>query len=412
MVGFYTKPTHIRRTKWQQTLISFVALILSHSSLAGPAEQAKRIHDRLAGVPPSQVVLEQMRTYISNGDTRAAADLAMNNANFYNVTLKNWVAPWTNEESDIFVPLNDYTATVIGIARDDVDFRQILSGDILYVANANLALPAYSNNNNNLYQALDEQSIDLQTALVATTQSAVTGLPAEATAGVLTTRAAAKSFFKDGTNRAMFRFTLINHMCTDLEGLKDTSLSPDRIRQDVSRSPGGDSRIFINSCSGCHTGMDPLAQSFAYYEYDYNVESDPNGENGSLQYNTEGQLDADTGSRVQGKYHINGNNFPFGFVTPDDKWDNYWRKGINQFLGWDDSLPGAGNGAKSMGQELAHSQAFAQCQVKKVFQNVCLRSPQDATDRSQIDTIVNNFQADGYKIKGVFANAADYCKGE
>lgn len=400
------------KSSWLSSSLLCFCLLLSPVTYAGSLEQAKRIHDRLTGVPPTASVLNQMNIFIADNDIRAAADLAMDNPSFYNVTLKNWVAPWTNEEADVFVPLNDYTATVIGMARDDIDFRQILSGDILYVADGALGLPAYANNNNNLYQALDDQSHNLQTALVQTTQSATTGLPAQATAGVMTTRAAAKSFFKDGTNRAMFRFTLMNHMCTDLEGLKDTSLPPDRIRQDLSRSPGGDSRIFINSCVGCHSGMDPLAQSFAYYNYQYDTESDPDGNNGSLQYNNEGQIDADTGSRVQKKYRINSNNFPFGFITPDDKWDNYWRQGINQFIGWDSSLPGSGQGAKSMGQEFAHSKKFAQCQVKKVFENVCLRQPQDSSDRLQMDRMVNNFQADGYRIKSVFADAANYCKGE
>jgi hypothetical protein len=93
-------------------------------------------------------------------------------------------------------------------------------------------------------------------------------LPPDATAGVITTRAAARAFFSAGTNRAMFRFTLINHMCNDLEQVADVSLPPDRIRQDVSRSPGGDSRVFLNNCVGCHTGMDPMTQAFAYYNYE------------------------------------------------------------------------------------------------------------------------------------------------
>jgi hypothetical protein len=97
-----------------------------------------------------------------------------------------------------------------------------------------------------------------------TTQSSLTGIPAAATAGVMTTRAAARAFFIDGTNRAMFRFTLMNHMCNDLEQVKDITRVPDRIRQDVSRSPGGDSRIFLNNCLGCHAGMDPLAGAYAY----------------------------------------------------------------------------------------------------------------------------------------------------
>jgi hypothetical protein len=394
------------------TLLCALSLTLTSAAEAGPREQAKRIHDRLAGIPASTSVINEMANLIEEGDVRSAAFIAMDNPAFYNVTLKRWVSPWTNEEADIFAPLNDYTATVIGIARDDIDFRQILSGDILYTADTNLGLPVYSNTNNDHYEAIERQNIDLQANLVANTQSSITGLPVEATAGIMTTRAAARSFFKDGTNRAMFRFTLINHLCTDLEGVKDISRVPDRIRQDVSRSPGGDSRIFINSCVGCHAGMDPLAQSFAYYEYEYDVESDPNGDRGFLAYNDIGEIDSATGTRVTAKHLINENNFPFGFIITDDSWDNYWRFGQNQNLGWDTNLSGSGSGAKSMGQELSNSQDFAQCQVTKVFKNVCLRDPQDSADRQQVELMTSNFSDSSYQIKSAFADAANYCKGE
>lgn len=408
--GKYRFFPQLQRTRF--IILAPLMFIVSHlSAMAGPTEQAQRMHDRLTGVPATSSTLEQMSNLIEQGETQEAAYLAMDNPAFYNVTLKNWITPWTNEEADVFAPLNDYTATVIGMARDDVDFRLILSGNILYVGDNTLDIPDYEVDNNAHYQALEDQEIDLSEALVATTQTAMTGLPDNATAGVMTTRAAAKSFFKDGTNRAMFRFTLINHLCTDLEGVKDTSRVPDRIRQDVSRSPGGDSRIFLNSCIGCHSGMDPLAQAFAYYEYDYDSDADPDGENGQLHYNLEGQIDPQTGSRVTAKHQINGNNFPYGFMIEDDKWDNYWRAGLNKNLGWDESLPGGGNGAKSMGQELAHSTQFSQCQVTKVFENVCLRSPQDSADWSQVDAMVINFQGSGYQIKQVFADAANYCKG-
>jgi hypothetical protein len=388
------------------------ALALTTPALADSASQAKRIHDRLAGVPPTAQVLQEMAALIDAGDDIGAAQIALQSPSFYNVTLKNWVTPWTNEESDVFAPLNDYTATVIGIARDDIDFRQILSGDILYVANNSVNVSPYSMSNNRHYEDLENMGADLSLVLTQTTQSSVMDIPAYATAGIMTTRGAAKSFFKDGTNRAMFRFTLINHMCRDLEPLKDTSLPPDRIRQDLSRSPGGDSRIFFNSCAGCHSGMDPLAQAYAYYNYEYDVEGDPQGENGRLIYNQEGQLDPVTGSRVTEKHQINSNNFPFGFVIQDDRWDNYWRKGINQTVGWSESLEGSGNGAKSMGEELANSQVFAQCQVTKVFENVCLRKPQDASDRSAVSQITSTFTSNNYRIKDVFAATAAYCKGE
>jgi hypothetical protein len=361
---------------------------------AGAREQAKRLHDRLAGVPASESVLTQMAADISGGDPQAAAYVAMGNKNFYDVTLRNFAAPWTNKARSVFVPLNDYTATVIGMVRDDVDFREVLHGDILYVSNFSGA-PAYSGGNNNHYAYLDDNDVDLQATLTQTTQSSLTGVPAAATAGVITTRAAAEAFFIAGTNRAMFRFTMLNHLCRDMDTVMDTTLPPDRIRQDVSRSPGGDSRIFLNSCIGCHTGMDPLTQAFAYYNFD--------AASGSIQY---------TAGQVQPKYLINSDNFKSGYVTTDDHWDNYWREGINQQLGWSSSLTGSGTGAKSMGWELANSDAFADCQVKKVFKAVCFREPGNAADRAEVASISAAFRSGGYKMKQVFADAAVYCMGE
>ncbi|MBB5211526.1 hypothetical protein [Microbulbifer hydrolyticus] len=389
-----------------------VSTSLCAPAFAGPEEQAARIHSRITGVKPSVGVLTAMAEDIANGNADAAAYRAMENDAFYDVTLKNLVTPWTNRDGDNFAPLNDYTATVIGMVRDDVDFREILSGDIIYTGASGLGLPAYSNSNNNHYEELERNGYPLQTALERQTQSSVTGLPGDATAGVMTTRGGAKAFFYAGTNRAMFRFTLVNHLCRDLEQVHDTSRPPDRIRQDVSRSPGGDSRVFQNNCVGCHSGMDPMAQAFAYYNFEYDVDNDPTGEDGRLDYNRAGETDPSTGTRVQAKNHINSATFPYGYVIPDDKWDNYWREGPNLHLGWSSELPGSGNGAKSMGRELANSEAFAQCQVTKVFEQVCLRAPEDSTDRNRIANMTDSFTGNGYKLKQVYADAAVYCAGE
>ncbi len=380
----------------------FVGL-LSTNTQAAEREQAKRLHDRLAGIPPSEALLSNMATLISNNRAVEAANLAIDNPAFYNITLKNWIAPWTNRDQNVFVPLNDFTATVIGLIRDDADFRSVLSADVLYVGNTGLGLPAYANNNNAHYQALEDGGFNLKTSLQATTQSAVTGVPTDATAGIITTRGAARAYFINGTNRAMLRFTLMNFLCTDLETLKDTTRSPDRIRQDVSRSPGGDSRLFLNNCIGCHSGMDPLAQAFAYYDFSYDEDNDPDALNGSLQYHA---------NIVDGKYQINTTTFPYGFITPDNKWSNYWRQGQNQVLGWDKDLDGSGQGAKSLGQELSHSQQFASCQATKVFKAVCLRPPADAADRTEISSLVSTFSSNGYALKPVFAHAAVYCMGD
>ncbi|MES2661771.1 MAG: DUF1585 domain-containing protein [Pseudomonadota bacterium] len=397
----------------QHRILLFIAILTwASSSWSNEADQAKRIHDRIAGVPPISTTLNEMVNKINQGDELDAAFIAIENSNFYNVTLKNFVTPWTNKDQSIFIPLNDYSATVIGLIRDDADFRQVLSADIIYVGNNALGLPAYSNSNNNHYLALVDQGIDLKTGLQATTQSSVTGLNSAAIAGILTTRAASQAFFYAGTNRAMLRFTLMNYLCKDLEQLADTTRPPDRIRQDVSRSPGGDSRLFLNNCIGCHSGMDPLAQAFAYYEWEYNSDIDPTGINGQLIYNNTNSVNPITGTRVQSKYHINSTTFPYGYVTPNDQWDNYWRKGQNQNLGWSSSLTGTGNGAKSLGQELAASEQFASCQVEKVFTSVCLRKPLSDDDKDQISAMTQSFKTSGYKLKQVFAESAVYCMGD
>ncbi len=391
-------------------VICALAALVSMPVLADSIDQAKRLHDRIAGVPPDATMLGNMRDAIDSGDALGAALMATQAPEFYSVTLKNFAAPWTNRDQSIFVPLDDYTATVIGVVRDDVDFRQILYGDILYIGSGG-GVPAYSNTSNAHYEALEAAGTDLQANLQATTQSAVTGLPTDATAGIMTTRSAAQAFFIAGTNRAMFRFTMLNHLCLDMEQVHDVTRVPDRIRQDVSRSPGGDSRVFLNNCLGCHNGMDPLAQAFAYYDFEHDELNDPEALNGQLSYNGVGETDPATGTRVESKYFNNNLNFEHGFATPDDSWENYWRNGPNKLLGWDESLPGGGSGAKTMGQELAHSNAFAKCQVTKVFENVCLRPPQDAADQNEIDTLTASFQSNGHNLRRTFAETAVYCMG-
>ncbi|MGI9329962.1 MAG: hypothetical protein ACR2QB_04535, partial [Gammaproteobacteria bacterium] len=201
------------------------------TAAAGDREQARRMHDRLAGVPPSEQVLQDMISEITDGSGsqqayESAARIAMDNSEFYRVTLKNFAAPWTNREQDVFVPLNDYIATVIGVIRDDdtpgyVPFNEILSADVLYVGAGNLGLPGYSPANNNHYAEMERQNIDMgdSAQLLRDNQTVRNNIPAAGVAGLLTTRAAAQAFFIAGTNRAMFRFTMLNHLCNDMESV-------------------------------------------------------------------------------------------------------------------------------------------------------------------------------------------------
>ncbi len=388
------------RNKLTYSLVTTIMCVIFSSATvhAGAREQAKRMHDRLVGTPPSAAVLDSMATKITNGDTIGAAYDAMDNPAFYSTTLKDFATPWTNREQSIYSDLNDFTATVIGMIRDDVPFNQVLSGDIVYIGSADASnnVP-YSQTDNEHYEELQDRNIDLSNPnnFFQTQQSALPGnvLPATATAGIMTTRGFAQSFLVAGTNRAAFRFTSLNFLCKDMEDMRDATARPDFIRQDVTRSPGGDSSFFFAECLTCHAGMDGLAGAFAYYDFDE--------ESMQIAY-TEGV--------VQPKYLQAAGTFRHGHVTQNDGWVNYWRSGPNAYLGWN-GPSGSGLGAKSLGVELASTDQFAKCQVKKAFEKVCYRPPNGVVDHQLVDNVATIFQSNNYSMKRVFAETAAYCMG-
>ena len=366
---------------------------------AGPREQAKRIHDRLVGTPPTATVLDAMETKVAAGDAVGAAYDAMDNPSFYNTTLREFATPWTNRERSVYVDMNDAVATVIGMIRDDVPFDQVLYGDIVYVGTAAATAIAYSQTDNDHYLDLQLNRVDLSdpAMLEQQLQSAQPGAPIAATetAGLFTTRGYAQAYFVAGTNRSAISFTSENFLCLSMDDMRDLNAHPDMVRQDVARSPGGDSSIFLNDCLGCHAGLDGLAGGFAYYDF-----------------NEETQQLVFTGGAVQAKYLRDASVFPFGFATTDDSWINYWRTGPNAFVGWSAAGGGEGNGAKSLGMELSQSRRFSECQVKNVFEKVCYRSPNGDADMQAVQTIANSFEANNRSMKRVFAEVAVHCMGD
>ena len=345
------------------------------------------MHNRLAGVPPTQDVLDDMSAAITQGDPEAAAKIAMDNPGFYNITLKNWIKPWSNRDRTPRIPMNDYVATILGVIRDDTPFDKILYDDILYIVD-NAALPVYSNTDNNHYRNAESQNISFMDTLVARTQSTVTGLPSAAVAGVTTTRNAGENYFSAGTNRRVNRFIFMNYLCKDYEDLHDITVPDFRVARDVERNPGGDSRTYKNRCVGCHAGQDGLRGAYAYYNFSGN----------QLVY-TQGQ--------VQGKMNQN-NYYPQGFVTTNDEWINLWSTGQNATVGWRGAA--TGNGAQSIGMMFAKSKAFSQCMAKKVFKLVCMRDVVNTADVTSVAQMATQFEANNkYSMKDLIAKTSAGC---
>ncbi|MEM6707986.1 MAG: hypothetical protein AAF648_04310 [Pseudomonadota bacterium] len=364
---------------------------------AGPREQAKRLHDRLTGVPASATTLDSMAAMIAGGDALGAALSATEHPSFLNTTVREYATPWSNEDRSVYVELNDTTATVIGAVRDDLSFDQVLYEDIVYVGSDAVSNTPYAQENNDHYRELAEDGVDLSdpAVLVQTTQSSLPGteLGPDQTSGLLTTRGYAESFLVAGTNRAAVRFATLNFLCLDMEDMRDVTAWPDRVRQDVSRSPGGDSAIYLNDCLPCHAGLDALSGAFAYYDFDE--------EETRLTY---------TPGVVQPKYLRDAGVFRFGFETLGDSWINYWRTGPNAHVGWQG--PGSGTGAKSFGLEISQTRRFAECQVEQVMEKVCHRKPNGSADLMAVQAIADDFEANNKNLRRVFAASAVHCMGD
>jgi hypothetical protein len=393
--------------------MSLAASFLLFGSVTAQADAqrtANILHQRITGYAPSPSVLAEMAALVERGDAAGAALIAMEDPKFYDDTLKNWITPWTNEARTRVAPLNDYTATVIGLIRDERDFREVLTADVIYVGNKTLVslldpmlnLPPASDSSNNHYKQLSASpAITLKEVLMPMKQSEIfRRIPARATAGVMTTRAAAQAFFNLGTNRAMYRHTQLNFLCEDMETVQDATLPGSRIRQDVARDPGDSSISYVNQCAACHSGLDALSGAFAKYDF---VEIAAGLAEGADYFES---------PTVRDKYIQNSIVFPEGYQTSDDSWINPWRTGRNARLGWDPNLPGKGFGAKSLGEELANSRAFSECQVKKAFSLLCLTEPTTGSDKLAVQTIADNFENNQYNLKIAMSEVAAYCTQE
>ena len=69
-------------------------------------------------------------------------------------------------------------------------------------------------------------------------------------------------------------------------------------------------------------------------------------------------------------------------------------------------------GAKSLGAELAQNRQFSECQVTKVFEKVCYRTPNGPADLQAVQNIADSFDANNRSMKQVFAETASYCMGD
>ena len=403
-------------------IVFLKTLIMTTTAVANDysnRDLAVLIHNRIAGVPPTEEVLKAMVNKLeeNNKDSeerkKNAAEIATNNPAFYSVKLFNLFSSWTNVAGSSRSELNDMTATLIGIVRDNKPFTEALTGNYLYTGKG--IKTSYSPTNNQHYKEL--QKHDLKDKLTQTTQKTLhTQRPFDdkAIAGILSSRAFAQSYYSAGTNRRATAFVLKYFLCHDMESLHDIKdVDDSKVRKDVSRSPGGDPQLFRKRCVGCHAGMDAMSGWNLHHDF----------KDGQLVYRKNNPPDFRTtcdascrdslGTEFSRKKvnKINFNDAMDGDVADvsDDSFTNIWTTGQNASLGWDNDTHTSGNGAKEWGQMIANSKAFASCMATHVYQHVCMVTPTSLKEKNLRDTLATNFKNENYNMKKLFAITAAGC---
>lgn len=427
------------------TVLTMLALALLEAAPARADEvsQAYRMHRRLAGVNPSKAILDLMVEALRNGKPADAARIAIDNGEhsyFYNITLKKFFNPWLDEEGNNSIPLNDSSATMIGLTRDEKSFQQIFTTPMVYIganfdAEQAQRIRQPEPGNNLHYQAMEREGVDLKKHLTPIRQTDPLLDPEQrmagqdtVPAGILTQRGWGSMYYQAGTNRAPIRFMLKNFLCQDIDSFHDTTVPDDEVRRDPDRAPGGDSHVYNAKCKGCHAGMDPMSRAFAFLDFDDAArrvifsKPKPDTPVDAVMCAVDAEVTLSANSSYEDKLHCavakkytnNKDTFPGGYVVKNDNWKNLWTGGNNARVGWPAKKGDiiTGTGPKQLGMMFAETKAFPRCMAQKVMAHVCLaNSFESQIIKDKLTRLADDFVANKYNLKQLFADTAVMCMG-
>ena len=265
-------------------------------------------------VPIDDSRLLIMEPMIASGNEAAAVKIATADANFYNIRVADMFRKISTRDENILAPLSDLVATGVGVVRDGISAKELLTGNFTYQmdpslgytydANGNpqqiisgnpqqtfggdgtdpinLAAPKYLNMMiyNDYYKYIESLNLSLFNVLtrvdgqlvLANRDVAGNGVqgnpvPNPDVAGLLTTRAWSLSTETAGTNRRAIEYTFREFMCTPMANMADASMPDDHVGRDVDRAPGGNVATYQTTCKACHAVMDGFRPAFAHYDF-------------------------------------------------------------------------------------------------------------------------------------------------
>lgn len=369
---------------------------------------ARLLLQRLTGTRMSatNTLVQGMALRIENGDLRGAAELGMSHKNFYNVTVKLMASRMATREEEN-QPLNDFSASFIGVVRDGVDARELLSGNFSY-RGKNMTVPSRDSlvTSNKHFADLDFGGRDLSAYLVRhpeqyieVTANAESGrtvgvLPEKETAGVLTSRTFLTAHAIDGTNRRPVEYSFREFLCIPIEEWADASAPDNRIGRDIDRFPGDDHLKFQSTCKACHSVMDGFRGAFAKVAIN----------NGPIHANyyfpiRNFRFREGVASKLNRNVHV----YPGGYQSTDSSFVNNANSVANEkIFGWRGPFTNGGENLKEFGSLVANSKRFSQCMAKRVFDAVCKANLDLKKNQDFIKPFAEGFEKNNYDFKYLF----------
>lgn len=376
--------------------------------------KARKIYERLTGTKLAidSPVVGQMVSFLNKGDLAGAAQIATQDPDFYNITVKLMALQLSTRDETIKTPLNDFVASMIGVTRDLRDARELLKGNFYYRgsgANIRSDLVADMLISNNHYADLETNRVNLAANLVRVegqmiATSATTSVASPDPAGVLTSRTFMGEHALMGTNRRLVEYTFREFMCVPLDQWADTGASDARIGRDIDRFPAGDHMKFQTSCKGCHTVMDGFRGAFAKWDFDGMgiKHSAVNARGGANNFT----IAADAAGVIN-KMNKNNTIFPSGYAVTNDSFVNNATRPQNaSFFEWRGADSVGGAGVKAFGTVVSNSRRFSQCMAKRVFKTVCRKDLDVTKDQALLVRWGDEFEASGYQLKKLFESVA------
>ncbi len=461
------------------SLILFFLLVFSFSNLEAQALQhtsrdlAKKLYVSLTGTQPSAAELNFLEPKIQAGQkAQAARDIIdqlppINNGGaFYSVTIKDWATPKFNKQKTTLAPLNDGTATIIGMIRDERPFNTILYQDVMYKATGVTFKGGqlwYFDTVYPVIAGVTPSTLCSGLGLTAGQFKIIYTVPGSAVKACQRTKFTQVQLVAARDIDALYvphkdliiETNLVATTNRHYESISEQGLDLSDSKLLVSQSQASKLHTSIAAIAGlmssraygsayffAGTNRAPVAYAIEHFLCkdmeeinDTTIEDNRNrrdvdrspGGSSTLYKNRcvgcHAGMDAMAGAfayydYLNGKVTYTPGNvvtkmnhnalFSAGYVTGNDSWINYWRVGQNAALGWSRDVT-EGIGATSFGRMLADTEAFHSCMAKQAYEKVCMKKASANEDIARITRLTAAYKNSNFNMKSLFINAAIEC---